>query len=48
MKIYCLDTSAYSKFKAGLAQVVDVITQCHSLKVPHRIGQLAVLCFLDK
>jgi predicted nucleic acid-binding protein len=34
MKIYCLDTSAYSKFKAGQAQVVDVITQCHTLKVP--------------
>ena len=34
MKTLCLDTSAYSNFKAGHPQTAEVITQCRSVTVP--------------
>lgn len=40
---YCLDTSAYSQFKRGDPQVVDLIDRCDWLGVPVIVlGELAV------
>lgn len=34
MKTLCIDTSAYSNFKAGHPQAIDVLRQCRSVAVP--------------
>lgn len=34
MKQLCLDTSAYSNFKAGHAETVKIISTCRSVTVP--------------
>lgn len=34
IKRICLDTSAYSHFKAGHAQTIEIVSQCKSVCIP--------------